>query len=506
MERTRANLRTVGSLVILKRFKSVLVLALALVATACQGAVTPTVVPTAVATATPTVVPTATATPTVLATPTITPTPTERPIDCSDLDGAWGKDWAATLRILDVLTATSQRCGEEPLASKAYAAHFNFAVALERMNQLDAAIQHYRDAFGMDPERREALSALIRLKALPEPTPPVCPTQAAPQQNPTPRETPKSTSFVAIKNNQFVLDGKPFRVQGVNYYPRNAPWRRFLREADPSEMAAELNLIKQAGFNTLRIFLWYEALFVCAPEDAVPDATNFAKLDALFALARQLDLRLIVTLNDLPDLVYRPLYTDWARYDAQTAFIVRRYRNEPGILAWDLRNEGDMDYGAPAPNDRRIQPADVAGWLAHISALVRQNDPAHLLTAGWSGSPTGTAPYVDFLSFHHWSDVGQLEACIADYRQRSKKPLLLEEVGYHSWAQAPRDARDETTQATLLSAAVSTADKLGLLGWVVWAAFDFVPPAGQSGNYEYFFGLWRNDLTAKPALKALPLR
>jgi hypothetical protein len=421
------------------------------------------------------------------------------------LDATWGKDWAATLRVLDELMAMGKRCGEEPLVSKYYAAHVNYAVALERSNQVDAAIQHYRAALMVDSQRREALSALVRLKALPEPTPPVCPTQALSQQDPAPRETAKPASFVAIKNNQMMLDGRPFRVKGVNYYPRHAPWRRFLREADPSEMAAELGLIKQAGFNTLRIFLWYEALFVCAPEDAIPNETSFAKLDALFALARQLDLKIIVTLNDLPDMVYRPLYTDWAHYDAQTTLIVRRYRDEPSILAWDLRNEGDLDYGAPAPDDTRIKPADVAGWLAHTSALVRQNDPAHLLTAGWSGDPTMTGPYVDFLSFHHWTGAAQLKARVSDYRERNKKPLLLEEVGYHSWAQAPKDGRDETTQATLLSDAVNTAEKLGLLGWVVWAAFDFVPPAGQPGNYEYFFGLWRTDLTPKSVLNALPL-
>jgi hypothetical protein len=483
-------------MVTVRSSKPVVVLLLLFVITACQGVAAPDVLPTATITATPTVLPT----------PTLMPTPTKRPLDCSDLDAAWGKDWAATLRVLDVLIASSQRCGEEPLLSKYYAAHINYAVALEQNKQLDAAIEHYRAALMIDSRRREALNALVRLKALPEPTPPACPTGAPPKQDPAPRETAKRASFVAIKNNRLVLDGKPFQVKGVNYYPRHASWRRFLQDADPSEMAAELRLIKQAGFNTLRIFLWYEALFICAPEDAIPNQSSFAKLDALFALARQQNLKLIVTLNDLPDMVYRPLYIDWAHYDAQTTFIVRRYRNESSILAWDLRNEGDLDWAAPMPNDTRLQFSDILGWLAHTSALVRKNDPSHLLTAGWSGDPTATGPYVDFLSFHHWTDAGRLRARVLDYRQRSKKPLLLEEVGYHSWDQAPQDARDEATQAKLLSDAVTTAEKLGLLGWVAWDAFDFVPPAGRPDDAEYFFGLWRTDLTPKPALKGLPLR
>ena len=47
--------------------------------------------------------------------------------------------------------------------------------------------------------------------------------------------------------------------------------------------------------------------------------------------------------------------------------------------------------------------------LAHISQLVRANDPHHLLTAGWWGDPTVISPYVDILSFHHWTDGPELQ-------------------------------------------------------------------------------------------------
>lgn len=109
-------------------------------------------------------------------------------------------------------------------------------------------------------------------------------------------------------------------------------------------MAAELDLIQAAGFNTLRVFLWYEPLFTCRPEAAIPNEAALAIVDTLFDQAGERDLKLIVTFNDLPDLTFRPLYTDWAHYDAQTVYLVRRYRNEPAILAWDLCNEGDLDY------------------------------------------------------------------------------------------------------------------------------------------------------------------
>ena len=92
------------------------------------------------------------------------------------------------------------------------------------------------------------------------------------------------------------------------------------------------------------------------------------------------------------------------------------------------------------------------------------------------------------------------------HEKRSSKPLLLEEIGYHSWAAAPEESRDEATQAKILGEVIHAADETNLAGWVIWTAFDFVAPPGQPSNYEHFFGLWRSDLTPKPALPALPLR
>jgi endo-1,4-beta-mannosidase len=228
-------------------------------------------------------------------------------------------------------------------------------------------------------------------------------------------------------------------------------------------------------------------------------------VDALIEMARSRDLKLIVTLNDLPDLYFRPLYTDWARYDAQTTYIVRRYRNEPVILAWDLRNEPDLDWGADGRQPVTAQ-LPVVDWLTHIEALVHANDPYHLITVGWWGDPSQIEDGIDILSFHHWGEASELAARVGDYHQRSNgKPLLLEEVGYHSWVNAPQSARSFEAQADILSRVVGMAEEKQLPGWLVWTAFDFAPLPGQPESYEHFFGLWTLDLTPKPALNALPL-
>jgi tetratricopeptide (TPR) repeat protein len=197
-------------------------------------------------------------------------TPVETTVSCADVDANWGNNWLIVLEVLEQLIAANQSCGEEPLLSKKYAAHFSYAVSLEHKGDLDAAITQYRAALLIDPQRKEALDELIRLDALPEPTPVTCHSTSLPRPDPAPTETPDTSLFVTTQGDQLQLSGQPFKVKGVNYYPRHTPWHRFLEEANPSEMAMELDLIKQAGFNTIRIFLRYEPLFTCQPEDAIP--------------------------------------------------------------------------------------------------------------------------------------------------------------------------------------------------------------------------------------------
>ncbi|HTP10265.1 MAG TPA: cellulase family glycosylhydrolase [Anaerolineae bacterium] len=425
----------------------------------------------------------------------ITPTSqTKQPVTCADLDASWAaNDWAPVIEVLQHLQDTRQECGTEPLSAKLYAAYFNYATALESTGKLAEAITQYQAALSISPRGRGALTALARLKALPTLPPPPChPNDLAPYRA-------KLGDFVTINQHGFALKNRPFYLRGFNYYPRHAPWEAFLTDANLTEVAQELDLIAKAGFNTLRIALWYDPLFTCAPEDATPNASGFAKLDAFIKLVRERDLKLIVTLNDLPDFYYRPVYTDYARYDAQTAFIINRYRGESAILAWDLRNEPDLDFGADG-RPPVASPEAVTKWLTHVAEIVRQHDQHHLVTIGWWGDATTANESVDFLSFHHWTDAPQLAQRIKALLSASNKPIVLEEVGYPAWNQD-----SETRQAQLLQEVLSTAEKSSLAGWLIWTAFDFVPPPGQAPSAEYSFGLWRADLTPKPALSVLPV-
>ena len=105
---------------------------------------------------------------------------------------------------------------------------------------------------------------------------------------------------------------------------------------------------------------------------------------------------------------------------------------------------------------------------------------------------------VDILSFHQWLGSERLVHRIQALQAHSDKPILVEEMGFSTL-----DGDGEEMQANLLAEWARTAQQNGAAGWLVWTAFDFGPLPGQTVNPEYGFGLWRIDLTPKPALDVL---
>jgi Cellulase (glycosyl hydrolase family 5) len=310
-----------------------------------------------------------------------------------------------------------------------------------------------------------------------------------------------TTDYITLRDGQFVAGDAPFSVRGVNYYPSNSPWRRFLTDTSIETVRAEFDLLRAAGLNTLRIFLWYAPLFAC--DGALPVPETFVFLDELIHEAAAWGLRLIVTLHDLPDLTDYPLYSNPPHTQAQTAFIVQRYREERAILAWDLRNEGDIDYGSNNPLRAQFARPLVLAWLAAMAEHVRLLDANHLLTAGWLYDSWSTARYVDFVSFHHWDNAESLQTRVNEIRTHTDKPLLLEEFGYSTYRVSEQEQAD-------LMRRTRQAAQAANVGWLVWAAFDFPlaatcepRPCQSLDNAEHHFGLWRADYAPKAAVEFL---
>ncbi|MFN8419728.1 MAG: cellulase family glycosylhydrolase [Anaerolineae bacterium] len=337
----------------------------------------------------------------------ITPTPDARNVEqlCFDLDKFWNNNWIEVINALERVHAEEATCGDKDPAQMLYPAYYNYGVLLQRRGAISEAIAAYQRALEYNPGGAEAAQALKALNAFTPAPLDACDEEAvATALSAIPVYIPQGRGgFVKLAANQFAIEDQPFRVRGVNYYPSRAPWRRFLTETNLTTAAMELDLIKSAGLNTIRIFLWYEAMFNCPASGLVPIASAFERLDGVLKLAAARDLKVIITLNDLPDLTVRPLYTHPETSLAQTLYITMRYRDERTILAWDLRNEGDIDY-----TRYKQRSTDVLNWLRNLSQQVRLTDPNHLITAGWLSNPLPTDQAVDFFSFHHWSTGAEL--------------------------------------------------------------------------------------------------
>ncbi|MGI9253104.1 MAG: hypothetical protein ACR2J8_05110, partial [Thermomicrobiales bacterium] len=61
--------------------------------------------------------------------------------------------------------------------------------------------------------------------------------------------------FVGRQGDGLALDGEPFTISGVNYYPAASPWERFWPEYDPAVIDRDFAEIRDLGGNTVRIFL-----------------------------------------------------------------------------------------------------------------------------------------------------------------------------------------------------------------------------------------------------------
>jgi len=129
-------------------------------------------------------------------------------------------------------------------------------------------------------------------------------------------------------------DGRPFFSWAVNYVgPPDRAWRIWDDSSfDPALIEADFTRAAGLGLNTVR-------LFIQTPLKNDVLAGRFRKLDLTVEIARRHGLVLILTFSDYVE-------PDLARVaDLQTR-IATHFRDEPAILAYDLKNEPQFDLVA----------------------------------------------------------------------------------------------------------------------------------------------------------------
>lgn len=408
---------------------------------------------------------------------------------CASIDANWVQDWRAVIHDLDALAVLDGQCGDELLMQHYYRAHVGMASALEGRRLNEEALAAYQQALEYFPGGIEAQQGIARLDT--RPVLATCsPFDVSAAVNGLPEYEPNGGAFVAVVGDRFFVSGSAYTVRGINFYPRDYPNERFLTLMQVPSVDFELDLMQASGINTLRVFLRHDDLFQCPGNGAVPVVRSFERLDGFIHLAARRGFKLILVLHQDPDLSVYPLYDGPDHTWRQMMFIVQRYRDEPAIMAFDLRDRGDQDY-------RDFSQETVVSWLYEAMLRLRDAAPNQLITAGWDDDAAATAPLVDFVSFQHYGDTEALRQEIARLRDVTGKPLLLAGVGYSTYDM------DEIAQRDRLYRALEAVEQNNLAGWLVWTAFDYPAAIMCEECPESHYGLWRASYFPKRALDAV---
>lgn len=339
-------------------------------------------------------------------------------------------------------------------------------------------------------------------------------------------------------------------VVGCNYWASHAGTNMW-RDWQPEVVDADLRQLAEAGLQVLRVFpLWpdFQPITLLrggsgAPfeirlgEDPLPDdETGQAGMDpvmlerftAFADLAQRHGLRLVVGLLTgwMSGRLYVPpaleglnVLTDPLAIQWEVRFVsafVRRFRQHPALLAWDLGNECNVMAQVPSQ-------AAAWAWVSAITNAIRVQDPQRVIVSGMHGSgvldtwpPALLGEHTDLLTTHpypYWTPycdqdpvttIRTLLHSTAEsrlYADLGGKPCLAEEIG----TLGPMLASDVTAADFVRSCLFSlwAHDCHGLLWWCAYDQ-DHLSHAPYDWNTcERELGLIRADRTPKPVLAEL---
>lgn len=230
-----------------------------------------------------------------------------------------------------------------------------------------------------------------------------------------------STPFARIENESIKIDGNTFKMNGINYYPQKTPWDMFGSHFNDTIINNDFKLISNAGLNTIRIFIQYEDFGKAQVKEA-----KLKKLKTVLDLAKNNNLKVIVTLFDFYSN-YDIL--DWTLTHRHAEKIVSTLKNHSTILAWDIKNEPDLDF-------KSRNKKNVSKWLEFMIKEIKKFDTNHLITIGWASPKTAVhlKDEVDFVSYHFYKKPSTFIKAHSKLKENiPNKPLVLQEFGQSSY-------------------------------------------------------------------------
>ena len=263
------------------------------------------------------------------------------------------------------------------------------------------------------------------------------------------------------------------KTKGINYYPQKHPWDLFGENFDPVALKVDFEIIQKMGWNTIRVFVPYTDF---GGPKVVP--RQLQQLQELLMIAHAKRLGVVLTLFDFYG-DYSVL--DWSQTRHHLQIVVNALKAYPALLAWDLKNEPDLDFESRGKQT-------VTAWLREMSFQLKQLDTKHPITIGWSTIEAAKElqEEVDLVSFHYYEAIADFQTQFDVFKNVVKKPLLLQEFGMSSdigfWNPF---GNSEKKQATYYRDFNSLLKKNNL-GYLVWTLYDFeTVPSKVVGNLPW---------------------
>ncbi len=250
-------------------------------------------------------------------------------------------------------------------------------------------------------------------------------------------------------------------VKGMNYYPQYSPWKMWA-EFSADTIRKDFDIINSLGLNTVRIFIPFEIY-----GKGHVSQVHLDNLDTLINIARQNKLQVIPTLFDFVNNYH---LSNWAASDRQLESIIEKIKHYPNILAWDIKNEPDLDF-------KNHGEKDVKHWLEFIIERTRMYDPERPVTIGWS-SPEVAFNFqeeLDFITFHFYRPAKELNYAIDLLRIKCpNKDFMLGEFGMSSynsfWFPFGKTKKE---QRKYYEDIFDVLQEQGGISYLAWTLYDF---------------------------------
>lgn len=262
--------------------------------------------------------------------------------------------------------------------------------------------------------------------------------------------------------NTLPFEGYPnFKIKGINYYPQNSAWDTFGEKFNEETLVKDFNIIRNSGLNTIRIFIQYEDF---GKAELKPEKLN--KLKILLDIAEKEELKVIVTLFDFYG-DYSVL--DWTLTTKHAETIVQQFKEHNAILAWDVKNEPDLDFTSRGKEK-------VIAWLHQTVSTIKRIDQKHAVTIGWAKIESASLlkDRLNLITFHYYEDINLFKPAYLKLKKEiPNKPIALGEFGVSSYRGIWKPFGSSENKQEIFHKTMQSIFKENDIQFLSWTLYDY---------------------------------